>query len=367
MPSDLNAVYECILLRIPIPERQDTKRMLEWLAFSGRPLRIGELTHALAVNHTRLQGFAHEDLDVAPFKSPLLCSSLVTKARANVHDVQSVPAYYSWAIAAIPERDYEEVRLAHASVREFLLLEALRDSAAKDFYLDAQIAHRNIAETCLLYLLTPDLSYGVASRARHRRRLHDWPLLLYAANLWPGHSNKARESFREETWKLAEQLFETRSDPRCGNYGTWVATMMPATSLQKIRHTRPLYYAASFGLAEVTKRLLEGDARRHINELGGRHKSAPLQVAAYRGRLEVVKILIAAGADPNLTPDLGDTNSTLFWAVVNDHAAVATYLIEHGATVLEGEWEGMRRYDWSGLAERCYQLWKQRHDDSKFQ
>ena len=199
LPSDLNAVYERILLRIPIEERQYTKRMLEWLAFGGRPLRIGELTHALAVDHANLQSFAQEDLDVAPFESPLLCSSLVTKARANFYNVQSVPAYYSSSIEAIPEHEYEEVRLAHASVREYLLAEALRDSAASDFYLDSQITHRNIAETCLLYLLTPGLSSGVASLARHRQRLSDWPLLLYAANFWPGHVNKAGQSFREET------------------------------------------------------------------------------------------------------------------------------------------------------------------------
>jgi hypothetical protein len=71
LPNDLNAAYERILLRIPSDERRCTKRMLEWMALSGRPMRIDELTHALAVNHPDLQGFAHEDLDVAPFESPL--------------------------------------------------------------------------------------------------------------------------------------------------------------------------------------------------------------------------------------------------------------------------------------------------------
>lgn len=84
-------------------------------------------------------------------------------------------------------------------------------------------------------------------------------------------------------------------------------------------------------------------------------------MAAYRGRLEVVKMLIAAGADPNLTLDLAVTSSTLCWAVINNHATVATYLIEHGATVFEGEWAEMHRYDWSDLAEHSYQLWRQHH------
>lgn len=140
-------MYERILLRIKDDERMNTKRMLEWLAFSGRPLRIDELTHAIVVNHAELQGFNHEDLDIAPFESPLLCSSLVVKARASVLDVARVPAYHSSSITATTGLEFEEVRLAHASVRDYLLSEALQNSAAKDFYLDAQLAHRNIAET----------------------------------------------------------------------------------------------------------------------------------------------------------------------------------------------------------------------------
>lgn len=147
--------------------------MLEWLAFSGRPLRIDELTHAIAVDQTNLQGFCHEDLDIAPFESPLLCSSLVVKARASVLDVASVPAYYSSSIMATTELEFEEVRLAHASVRDYLLSESLRGSAAKDFYLDAEIAHRNIAESCLLYLLTPELRFGVVLKDRSKNRLID--------------------------------------------------------------------------------------------------------------------------------------------------------------------------------------------------
>jgi hypothetical protein len=198
-------------------------------------------------------------------------------------------SYYSSAIAVVPERDIEEVRLAHASVREFLFVEALRNSAAKEFYLDAQLAHRNITETCLLYLLNPELRHAVTLKAEHLKRLSDWPLLLYAANFWPDHANRARHGFRPETWQLIDQLFRTRSDHRCGSYGTWVTTMTPEISLQRVRHTEPLYYAASFGLVEVTKRLLEGGARAHINRLGGRYDSTPLQVSACRGRLEVVK------------------------------------------------------------------------------
>lgn len=338
--------------------------MLEWLAFSGRPLRIGELTHAIAVNHPALQGFSHLDLDIAPFDSPLLCSSLVIKAQASILDVQSAPAYYSSAIDFATEFEFEEVRLAHASVREFLLEEALKNSTASDFHLDARIAHRNIAETCLLYLLDPAMRFGVASQTRHQQLLKDWPLLLYAAHFWPDHANAANDNFREETWQLITTLFKTRYSPLAGNYGTWALTLTPEISLSDVQATTPLYYASSFGLAKVIVRLLDGGAREHINQLGGRHQSTALEVAAYRGRFEAVKLLLEAGADPNATLQ-GGYASTLSWPILRNHGAVAIYLIEHGATMLPGEWDDLRQFGWSDLAEYCLRLWERREGDLK--
>lgn len=357
LPCNLNSVYERILLRIPKSERNSTKRMLEWLAFSGRPLRIGELTHAIAVNHQDLQGFSYVDLDIAPFDSPPLCSSLVIKAQASILDVQSAPAYYSSAITFATELEYEEVRLAHASVREYLLGDALKDSTAKDFFLDARLAHRNIAETCLLYLLTPEMRFGVVSQTQHQQLLKDWPLLLYAAHFWPDHANAAEEQFRDETWQIIAKLFETRNSALTGNYGTWAVTLTPEISLSDVRATTPLYYAASFGLTEVVRRLLDSGARSSINQLGGRHQSTALEVAAYRGRLEAVKMLLSAGADPNATLE-GGYASTLSWPILRNHDAVAIHLIEHGATVLPGEWDELRQFGWSDLAEHCLRLWK---------
>lgn len=66
---------------------------------------------------------------------------------------------------------------------------------------------------------------------------------------------------------------------------------------------------------------------RDVNEaIGGK---TPLYLAAEHGHLEIVRILVEAGADPNAGDFSGRT--PLDSATENGHQEVARYLAEHGA------------------------------------
>jgi len=65
---------------------------------------------------------------------------------------------------------------------------------------------------------------------------------------------------------------------------------------------------------------------------------SPLQYAARDGRLESVKILLAAGADINQVE--ANDITPLVTAITNNHPDVATYLIEQGADVKNVDWYG---------------------------
>jgi ankyrin repeat protein len=108
-------------------------------------------------------------------------------------------------------------------------------------------------------------------------------------------------------------------------------------------------WAAAAGHAPVVRVLIEFGANIHLRsdvrrrrigtEFGGYDAAAareidkggytPLLFATQQGSLESVKLLIAAGADPNETAPEG--NSALVVAAHSGHGAVAAFLLENGA------------------------------------
>ena len=62
------------------------------------------------------------------------------------------------------------------------------------------------------------------------------------------------------------------------------------------RHATSLYYAASFGLAEIVEALIGTGAE--LNAPGSRFGGTALHAAALREHIPVMKLLLEAGSDP---------------------------------------------------------------------
>lgn len=77
---------------------------------------------------------------------------------------------------------------------------------------------------------------------------------------------------------------------------------------------------------------IERGANVNVRVIGGILTGyTALMFATYRGRVDIVKLLIEQGADIHATTKLGD--SALFIAITQEHANVAKLLIEQGANV----------------------------------
>jgi uncharacterized protein len=93
------------------------------------------------------------------------------------------------------------------------------------------------------------------------------------------------------------------------------------------------------GNLELLRRLSEDSTQLATSPVGGPFKTpTPLHVVAdwpgyFPNGLQIVRILIEAGADPN-TRGTGEHEETpLHWAASSDHVDVASALIEGGADI----------------------------------
>ncbi|MEE3312939.1 MAG: ankyrin repeat domain-containing protein [Treponema sp.] len=89
-----------------------------------------------------------------------------------------------------------------------------------------------------------------------------------------------------------------------------------------------LQIAAREGNKEIVSYLL--DCKCDVNFGGGLFKKSPIGEAAFKGKLEIVDLLIRNGAKLDVS---SFENNPLFAAIYNKHVDVAKYLIDKGIDI----------------------------------
>jgi len=229
------------------------------------------------------------------------------------------------------------LKLAHFTVREFLISEALRNSSLSDFSLHPKTAHTQLANSCLAYFhrsvhLGDEVSLAMI------------PLANYAGHFWFKHRELAGELWASEP--VRTYLFDM-FDPDGNCFGKWLEVANVdrpwlSEGAEGPAACTPLYCAAYCGLVEITKALIDRGAQ--VDEPCGVYGS-PLQAAALRGHSEIVDLLLRAGANVNATR--GVYKTVLTAAAANGHVEIIRTLLAAGAGVdgsSSHSWERNRRY-----------------------
>ncbi|KAF8479974.1 hypothetical protein JB92DRAFT_2679716, partial [Gautieria morchelliformis] len=284
LPRTLYETYDRILAGIDEDDRRDALSLLQWLAFSVGTLSMDEAVEVLATDPDAREGplFDERRRLLDPSSIVTICSSLVTITPPEGSNTESSIGHHDDSVLIT------DIRLAHFSVREYLISEHLRSSTTtlSYYWFNEKIAHVFIAKTCLAYLLQFNQDNGV-----NRNTARSYPLSHYAAVHWMGHALWDAAGGSADLHGLTMTLLE----PMSAAYVNWMWIYNNHGLVVKPGIV-PLYIAAATGLDRACQALL--DKGSDVNAPGG-YYGTPLQVAASQGHDTTVQLLLEMGADVN--------------------------------------------------------------------
>ena len=217
------------------------------------------------------------------------------------------------------------VKLAHSSVRDYLISDRIGTSPAADYALNKAVSHSFITQCCLIYLLQ-------FTGPLDPRSALIFPLVQYATQFWTHHFQAAGVRDRENLEDMAFTLLTSHQVPYLSwwrfydpdrpwlaeqSYGNWVEA-----------DWSPLYCMSLVGLSQLCKRLLAASA--DPNAEGGLY-SYPLLAACKNGHEKVVELLLKSKANPNVRGSQAMTPLTA--AASGGHLQIVKSLLSHGAKV----------------------------------
>lgn len=182
----------------------------------------------------------------------------------------------------------QQISLAHFSVKEYLLSD--RCTLRSEF--EMVPCHDAMAQGCLLYLL-----HLCGQGPLTHQTVQQYPLARYSAQYWWRHAQQVEDLSKSVVLQLASQLLNNRSSTL-----TWVRLFDIDDSphhdesdltLSMSYLAQPLYYAASIGIPDIVRDILQ----RTTDINAGHDGRYPLCAAASRGHEPVVRMLLLAGAD----------------------------------------------------------------------
>ncbi|KFY84562.1 hypothetical protein V500_09207 [Pseudogymnoascus sp. VKM F-4518 (FW-2643)] len=320
-------------------EKELIRRTLQFIIFAVRPMTMGEIAEAVAV----------ED----------------SSTTLDPEDRFQIPEHLVKTVGSLLTTTGGFLGLSHYSVQEYLQSPRISTSPASYFAMTKSNADEEISRKCLTYLAYDDFNVGPCkSDAEFELRLVDYPFLEYAANSWtimpviPGR--KAYEFmsppivYYPALWGLHVLLERLVIDDANVNIqGGYCGQALQAASINQNHqcfkllldhgadvHSQGGYFgnalqaSAFVGCEDIVKALVERNCR--VDAEGGAFGNA-LLAASSGGHAGTVCMLLEAGAEVNA---LGGSRGgyALHAAAINGHYLTCEALINKGALV-NAQWE----------------------------
>lgn len=302
LPSTLYGNYDDAMERIKQQHTEELAlRVLLWIVYAARPLRLEELQHAIAVDEL-------EPDDRCISEESLTPPSILINACAGMIKIDEASNI---------------IGLVHKTTQEYF------DQNGPKLF---PHAHSDIGTRCLNYLSLEVFSEGVCeSRWEYEYRLSENVLLEYAAqNL--GYHMRGMVEHTVNSLKLDFFLDENKLS--CATQALFVDTRQWSFVDDFPESFCGVHYAAYFGLKGIL-RLLLVNPKANPDTKDSYHRT-PLSWAAKNGHEAAAKLLLETGrVDVNSKDTFYQTPLSL--AANDGHEAVVKLLLETGKVDIDGK------------------------------
>lgn len=327
LPKTLDETYSRILFAIDNDgTSEEAHKILRWIACAERPLAILEVLEVPGIFLDSEPRFDNEYKLRDPSDILRICSSLVSIFTTN-KDGSEKDGGLTHALdfdkeGYDPARTF--VRLAHFSVKEYLV--STRPVPARYCLLQEE-SHDMLASSCIVYLL----------RFENQEWLHDecesnFPLARYAAKFWTRHARVLQE--RSQHLESLSMKILTQNPMAFEAWLRFYDILKPWDEECDISRAMdeppsPLYAASRTGLAHAILPLLMNHSLGIDTQWG--EQGSALYAASLEGHDEIVKILLAKGADLNAQG--GRLGNALQAAINEGHETIIELFLAKGANV----------------------------------
>ena len=310
LPKTLDDTYARILCGIDEEYQQYASHVLQWLAFSLRPLHLKEIAEVVAIDISEHPKFDPQRRLPDPEDVVKICSSLIT-----VTDHMSEHDDFNYLYS---ETYGPYVALAHFSVKEYLTSDRIRQGKAGRFHVDETDCHVTLTKDCLAYLFHFDESGSLTSNV-----FVEYPLAQYAAMYLPRHARVAEKKDNA----ICQDIFWTNGEA----FRNWVCLYDVQSGIGSNlpmfpRSTAfPICYAWEAGLSESVRTFVDSCAEFNVQD---EQYGNALIASSYIGSTDLVKSLLDERSDLDTTASFYST--ALRSAFHAGHTEVVQILLEKG-------------------------------------
>lgn len=331
LPETLDETYARILRSVPALQRNNTIRILQFLLYSNRHLRVEEAVDAIAVNLAGSPCFDPEDRMPSSENIIKYCSSLVIITRTRMEfDEKMERMYmdepYDWTQC----QEHEVLQLAHFSVQQYFMSDKV-EPTWKDC-LSEICAYVSNAKVCLAYCAQLQQDVGTKTTTI----VEKYPFALYSTRHWKRYA--ARAGGHDEVLCASIHHFLLQNKKAFENHFRLceLSYTFKEVDQNTLCFPEPLFIASKHNLVHSVDSLLREGL--DINAVYLDEGSA-LGVASAMGHREIVQLLLDRGAKVDMA-GLSD----LIPPVARCYFKTVQILLEHGANPnLEDEGDP-RRY-----------------------